>query len=131
MEDALRRRVAELERLVARQEREILDARAGVIVVGDLRIAQFDRAVFLDGRPLPLLPREYSLLVFLARSAGSTVTHEELRRDGVEGTNVVAVHISRLRAKLTGGRMAIATDRGRGYRLEVAGSGPSAPVSSA
>lgn len=92
---------------------------------GPIAIDTMARTVTLGGAPLALLPREYALLVFLARHGGATVEHSTLHRalwdrDFDPGTNVIAVHISRLRAKLAGGPMTIVTERGRGYRLAIA-----------
>ena len=97
----------------------------GVIQVGDLAIDTLDRRVTRVGRPLALLPREYALLHFLARHVGAAVDHATLHRAiwgraFHPGTNVIAVHVSRLRAKLGDSRARITTERGRGYRLSVA-----------
>nr|WP_243852986.1 winged helix-turn-helix domain-containing protein [Sphingomonas naasensis] len=92
--------------------------------MGDLRIDPVERRVEREGRAIALLPREYALLLHLARSAGRSIAREELlaavwglRFD--PGTNVVEVHVSRLRAKLDRGFAApmLVTDKGRGYRL--------------
>lgn len=92
---------------------------------GAIVIDTVERWVTLDGRPLALLPREYALLQFLARHGGSTVAHATLHRAlwgraFDPGTNVIAVHISRLRAKLNGSAVAVVTERGKGYRLQIA-----------
>ncbi|WP_205171131.1 winged helix-turn-helix domain-containing protein, partial [Burkholderia sp. LMG 13014] len=76
------------------------------------------------GRPVALLPREYLLLEFLMRHADQTVSRTMLfeavwgyRLD--ERTNVIDVHVSRLRKKLdpTGALSLIRTVRGSGYTL--------------
>ena len=94
------------------------------MTLGGLRIDPVERRVERDGRAVPLLPREYALLLHLARSAGRCVGRDELlaavwglRFD--PGTNVVEVHVSRLRAKLDRGFGVpmLVTDKGRGYRL--------------
>ena len=92
---------------------------------GDIVIDTVARTVAQGGRPLPVLPREYALLLFLARRGGTTVAHATLHRalwdrDFDPGTNVIAVHISRLRAKLQGSAVTVITERGRGYRLAIA-----------
>lgn len=101
-----------------------LRGRAPALTLGDLRIDPVERRVERQGRVIALLPREYALLLHLARSAGRCVAREELlaavwglRFD--PGTNVVEVHVSRLRAKLDRGFAApmLVTDKGRGYRL--------------
>jgi two-component system OmpR family response regulator len=94
------------------------------IAVGTLRIDPVERRVTRDGRAIPLLPREYALLLYLARAEGRCVSRGELlgmvwglRFD--PGTNVVQVHVSRLRAKLDRGfgTPMLQTLKGRGYCL--------------
>lgn len=94
------------------------------IALGGLQIDPVERRVERDGRVITLLPREYALLLHLARWADRCVGREELlaaiwglRFD--PGTNVVEVHVSRLRAKLDRGFSVpmLRTDKGRGYRL--------------
>ncbi|MGN6375766.1 MAG: winged helix-turn-helix domain-containing protein [Sphingomonas sp.] len=97
---------------------------AATVSVGGLVIDLIGRAVTRDGRRLELLPREYEVLLHLARAVGRTVTREELRAAvwGIgfdPGTNAIEVHVSRLRSKLDRGPAPpmLLTDRGRGYRL--------------
>lgn len=99
-----------------------------MVTLGALRIDPLERRVERDGRAVALLPREYALLLHLVRSAGRCVAREELLAAiwGLAfdpGTNVVEVHVSRLRAKLDRGFAApmLVTDKGRGYRLVAAG----------
>lgn len=125
VEERLRRRVAELEIELAARDELIRQARTGLLVVGDLEIRLFERSVLRDGQPMCLLPREYALLVCLAREPGIVVRSAVLQGSIVAratdpATNVVAVHVSRLRAKLAGSRVGITTERGQGYRLVVA-----------
>jgi two-component system, OmpR family, response regulator len=90
--------------------------------IGDIHIDPVDRRVTRAGIPVPLLPREYALLLLLVRAAGEPRTRDELRQ-GLSGlacspdSNMVAVHVSRLRAKLGPGRAAVVTHKGRGYAL--------------
>ena len=77
------------------------------------------------GRPVPLLAREYALLLHLARHAGQPLSRTDLLRavwrlDFDPGTNSVEVHMSRLRAKLDrgGARPLLRTVKGRGYMLD-------------
>ena len=94
------------------------------IGVGDLVIDRIQRSAQRAGRPIDLLPREYALLVHLAERADQVVSRRALL-DAVwglridPGTNVVQVHISRLRAKLDRGQPApmLLSERGKGYRL--------------
>jgi two-component system OmpR family response regulator len=94
------------------------------IVLGDLRIDPVERRVTRAGRAIALLPREYALLLHLIRQGERPAARSELlaavwglRFD--PGTNVVEVHVSRLRAKLDRGFAVpmLVTDKGRGYRL--------------
>jgi two-component system OmpR family response regulator len=94
------------------------------IVLGELHIDPVERRVTRAGRILPLLPREYALLLHLIRQGERPAGRLELLAAvwglGFDpGTNVVEVHVSRLRAKLDRGFAVpmLRTDKGRGYRL--------------
>lgn len=94
------------------------------IVLGELRIDPVERSVTRAGRAIALLPREYALLLHLIRQGERPAGRAELLAAiwglGFDpGTNVVEVHVSRLRAKLDRGFPApmLITDKGRGYRL--------------
>lgn len=105
-------------RLVAR-----LRSRPASIQIGALTIDPVERRVTRAGRAIALLPREYALLLHLARAEGRCVGRAELlaavwRLRFDPGTNVIEVHISRLRAKLDRGHSPMLhTEKGRGYRL--------------
>ena len=78
-----------------------------------------------DGRKIDLQPREFQLLEYLMRNAGQSVTRTMLLEKVWEyhfdpQTNVIDVHISRLRSKIDKGfdRPMLQTVRGAGYRLE-------------
>jgi DNA-binding response OmpR family regulator len=89
---------------------------------GAIEIDRETRRVLLGGAPIELTTREFNLLLHLAHHAGQVVTRTELLT-GVWSTqfdtesNVVEVHISRLREKLAEHAAMIETVRGRGYRL--------------
>ena len=91
----------------------------------DVKIDLVSRAAFRCGRKIDLSPREFDLLLALVRADGKTLTRADLLRDvwGFERepeTNLVDVHIGRLRRKLDReGASLIATVRGEGYRLPV------------
>lgn len=96
-----------------------------VLKVGDLQFDFLTRTVRRNGRLLDVLPREYMLLEYMARNADRVVTRtmifEEVwgyRYD--ERTNVIDVHIAKLRRKLEGPEglpSLIYTVRGAGYIL--------------
>ena len=92
--------------------------------VGELTLNLTNRRVTRQARELDLTPTEFSLLEFLMRYAGQVVTRkmlcEHLWDSNWEGaTNVIEVHINRLRSKVDKGydRQLIQTVRGRGYSL--------------
>lgn len=97
------------------------------LVVGDLELDRLSRHVTRGGRAIELKPQEYRLLEYLMRHAGQVVTRSMLL-EGVwdyhfdPQTNVIDVHISRLRARLEppGSAPLIHTVRGAGYRLSAA-----------
>src|SRR4051812_41983076 len=76
---------------------------------GPLQLSLDAREAKVGDRKLELTPREFDLLVFLARQAGRALSREELLRkvwgyDYVGGTRTVDVHVRRLRAKLGDGQ---------------------------
>ena len=91
---------------------------------GDLEMDLLRRTVVRAGRAIELQPREFRLLEFLMRHAGQVVTRTMLL-EGVwdyhfdPQTNVIDVHISRLRAKIDKGHdePLLQTVRGAGYCL--------------
>jgi two-component system, OmpR family, response regulator len=94
----------------------------GVIRVGALTIDQVRRAASIGGSPLELTTREYALLAYLATEAGRVVPRTEILSkvwlsaiDG--GSNVIEVHVNRLRTKLGSHAKLLETVRGVGYRL--------------
>ncbi|MFL6844028.1 MAG: winged helix-turn-helix domain-containing protein [Allosphingosinicella sp.] len=97
------------------------------ISVADIEIDPLARSVRRAGRQIDLKPREYSLLEYLARNEGRVVTRTMLLEQVWDyhfdpGTNVIDVHVSRLRRKLEEGfdRPILHTVRGAGYRLGTA-----------
>lgn len=99
-------------------------ARPATLRLGDIVIDRVAHCAARAGRALGLLPREYALLLHLVRHVGATSTRAELLAAvwGLSfdpGTNVLEVHVSRLRAKLDRGFDAamLLTEKGRGYRL--------------
>jgi two-component system OmpR family response regulator len=93
--------------------------------VGDLEMDLIGRTVHRQGREIDLQPREFQLLEFLMRHAGQSVTRTMLLEKVWDyhfdpQTNVIDVHVSRLRAKIDKGfdRPMLQTVRGAGYRLD-------------
>lgn len=92
--------------------------------VGDLEMDLLSQEVRRQGEVISLQPREYKLLEYLMRHAGQVVTRAMLL-EHVWGyhfdpqTNVIDVHVSRLRQKIDRDfdLPLLATVRGAGYRL--------------
>jgi len=111
-----------LARLEALLRRPQAIAQQTALQVGDLTMDLLGRKVVRAGLPIDLRPQEYKLLEYLMRHAGEVVTRTMLF-EGVwdfhfdPQTNVVDVHISRLRQKIDRGfdRPLIHTHRGGGY----------------
>ena len=95
-----------------------------VVEVGALVIDTKAYDVTDDGVPVTLKPREYALLLALARGAGHAFTREKLLElawplDAAIKTDdrTVDVHIRRLRIKLGSSASRIETINSVGYRL--------------
>lgn len=94
------------------------------LLVGDLELDLLSRRVTWAGKRIELQPREFRLLEYLVRHRGQVVTRSMLL-EGVwdyhfdPGTNVIDVHVSRLRKKLDEGGASgiVETVRGAGYRV--------------
>lgn len=93
--------------------------------VGDLEMDLLTRMVQRAGREVELLPREFHLLEFLMRHAGQVVTRTMLLENVWDyhfdpQTNVIDVHVSRLRQKIDKGfaKPLLHTVRGAGYCLK-------------
>jgi two-component system OmpR family response regulator len=97
------------------------------LVVGDLQMDLLSRKVTRGGHTIDLQPREFRLLEVLLRHADQVVTRTMLLEAVWDyhfdpGTNVIDVHMSRLRRKLDlgAGTNLLHTVRGAGYRLSAA-----------
>jgi two-component system, OmpR family, response regulator len=114
--DELRARVRALLR---RGTMQVLDN--DLIAFGDLEIRLKARTVHVKRTHVAVSPKEFELITFFARNAGQLVTRMQLLESVWNlhfdpGTNVVDVHVGRLRRKLEeAGSHAIQTVRGEGY----------------
>ncbi len=93
--------------------------------VGDLELDRLAHGVKRAGQAIVLQPREYRLLEYLMKNAGQVVTRTMLLENVWDyhfdpQTNVIDVHISRLRAKIDKGfsEQLLQTVRGAGYILK-------------
>ena len=94
------------------------------LTVADLELDLLSRTVKRAGKPIELLPREFALLEFMMRNAGSVVTRTMMLENVWDyhfdpQTNVIDVHIARLRQKIDKDfpTPLIHTVRGAGYSL--------------
>jgi two-component system OmpR family response regulator len=92
--------------------------------VADLELDRLKHKVFRAGKEIVLQPREFRLLEYLMRHAGQVVTRTMLLENIWDyhfdpQTNVIDVHISRLRGKIDKGHevQLLQTVRGAGYTL--------------
>jgi two-component system OmpR family response regulator len=115
--------MARVNALLRRREARVTAADAR-LTVGDLEIDPLARAVHRGGKKIDLKPREYLLLEYFARNEGRVVTRTMLLEQVWDyhfdpGTNVIDVHVSRLRRKLEDGfeKPLLHTIRGAGYML--------------
>jgi two-component system, OmpR family, response regulator len=95
------------------------------LTVGDLEMDLLARTVQRDAKRIDLQPREFRLLEYLMRHSGEVVTRTMLLEKVWDyhfdpQTNVIDVHISRLRTKIDKDfpKTLLHTVRGSGYRLE-------------
>jgi len=114
--------IARVEALARRRETGSVQT---LLRVGDLEMDLIGRTVRRQGREIDLQPREFQLLEYMMRHAGQSVTRTMLLEKVWEyhfdpQTNVIDVHVSRLRAKIDKGfdRPMLQTVRGAGYRLD-------------
>jgi two-component system OmpR family response regulator len=117
-----------LARVEALGRRRPDEAPATRLAVADLELDLLGRTATRGGRRIPLLPREFAILEYLMRNAGRVVTRTMLLEHVWDyhfdpQTNVVDVHIARLRQKVDKDfdRPLIHTVRGAGYSLREPG----------
>ncbi len=101
--------------------------RSEQLVLGGLLLNRLAREVRLNGTELSLTPREFALLEHLLLHPDEVVTKTQLLEGVWEmtfdpGTNVIEVHVSRIREKMRRVALSprIATVRGIGFRLTLA-----------
>ena len=92
--------------------------------VGGLSLDRLSRKVERDGESILLQPREFRLLEYLMKNAGKVVTRTMLLENVWDyhfdpQTNVIDVHMSRLRSKIDKGHASplLQTVRGAGYMI--------------
>jgi len=113
--------LARLDALVRRSRPQAVET---TLRFADLEMDLLARTVTRGGREVELKPREFRILEYLLRHAGQVVTRTMLLENVWDysfdpQTNVVDVHMSRLRQKIDAGatKPLLQTVRGAGYRL--------------
>jgi len=113
--------LARVEGLGRRKDGMPLETR---LKAADLEIDLLTRSVTRSGKPIILQPREFKLLEYLVRNAGHIVTRTMLLENVWDyhfdpQTNVIDVHVSRLRSKIDKGfdEPLLQTVRGAGYMI--------------
>jgi len=97
---------------------------ADEITFGSLRLRRLDREIAVDDEVLTLSPKEFALLEYFILRVGTVATRSELlahvwNMHFDPGSNVVDVHVARLRRKLdqAGAHVRIEARRGHGFTL--------------
>lgn len=113
--------LARVEALGRRPRQQEVETR---YTVGDLVLDRLSHTVSRGGQDIPLQPREFKLLEYLMQNAGQVVTRTMLLEHVWEyhfdpQTNVIDVHISRLRGKIDKDfdTPLLHTIRGAGYTI--------------
>mgnify|MGYP000879912693 CR=1 FL=1 len=90
---------------------------------GALEILEAAHAIQLNGVEIPIPPKEYYLLLYLAKNNHITLSREQILKsvwdyDYFGGLRTVDTHIQSLRERLGDARDLIKTVRGVGYKFE-------------
>ncbi len=93
-------------------------------VYKDLKVDFLGHAAYIDGKELPLTPKEYDLLVYFINNKGIALSREQLLNniwnyDYFGNDRTIDTHIKMLRNNLGKYRDLINTVRGMGYKFEV------------
>jgi len=115
--------LTELEARVRALVRRAMGVASTQMRIGALVYDQVGRTAFIEDQPIELSAREVGLLEVLLQRAGRLVSKEQIVNHLCEwgeevSHNAVEVYMHRLRRKLEGGGVRIATVRGLGYCLE-------------
>ena len=123
---ALRRQRLVREEVAAEAQPAVPRAQPRTMTFGDLTLDLGRGEVRLRGEPLRLKPKEYELLVYLARNRGMVLSRDLILQrvwgwDYIGASRTVDVHVRWLREKIErdpSDPQRIVTVRGMGYRLE-------------
>lgn len=124
--------IARLRAILRRVARE-REGRRQILRAGELEIFPFRRLVTLGGKPVPLTPKEFDILTYLAEHPDRVFTREQILQavwgyDFYGGQRAVDVHIRRLREKIEPDQAHprfLHTSWGKGYYFSYRPGGPS------
>ncbi|MCM3539865.1 response regulator transcription factor [Priestia endophytica] len=110
----------------APQQSEETSGLGDEVFIGSLRILPEHYEAYFEGNRIELTPKEFELLLYLAKHKGRVLTRDQLlsavwNYDFAGDTRIVDVHISHLREKIERNSrkpVYIKTIRGLGYKLE-------------
>jgi DNA-binding response OmpR family regulator len=116
--------IAETDSSIESSVRSPAESRETMLRVGSLELDLINRSAKRGDRPIDLLPSEFRLLKYMMQRDGQLLTRAKLFQDVwhykfLPETNLVDVHMGRLRRKLNGPNEApmIRTVRGAGFIL--------------
>ncbi|WP_298200313.1 response regulator transcription factor [Novosphingobium sp.] len=116
--------LARVQALLRRDKGGAAQTQVSVLRCADLELDRLTRQVRRGTRKIPMQPREFRLLEYLLLHAGEVVTRTMLLEAVWDyhfdpGTNVIDVHVSRLRRKIDDGEVValLRTVRGAGYMI--------------
>ncbi|SET79145.1 two-component system, OmpR family, alkaline phosphatase synthesis response regulator PhoP [Salinibacillus kushneri] len=118
--------VARIKAILRRFKKQDDEDKSEEIVIKELVIYPDQYETYMNGQLLEFTPKEFELLLYLARHFGKVLSRDQLlsavwNYDFVGDTRIVDVHISHLREKIepdTKKPVYIKTIRGLGYKLE-------------
>jgi DNA-binding response OmpR family regulator len=113
----------ELMARVAAVLRRTAASSSGELVFGGLEISELSRSVKVDGADAPLTPKEFDLLLYMAKHNHAAHSRDRILKnvwgfDYYGDTRTVDTHVKSLRERLGRYRGLIATVWGVGYRFE-------------
>ena len=121
--------IAETDSSIESSVRSPAEPRETMLRVGSLKLDLINRTAKRGGRPIDLLPSEFRLLKYVVQRDGQLLTRAKLFQDVwhykfLPETNLVDVHMGRLRRKVNGPNEApmIRTVRGAGFILSATSS---------
>lgn len=114
--------LAELEARLRAVIRRGHDLASPEVIIADLALDSASKLFTLKGEPLQLTPREHSVLEYLVMKSGTTVTKSALHEsvfgfDAEPDPSAIEIYVHRVRKKIEGSGVQIATLRGLGYML--------------